>query len=131
MKKKSVFDAFALLAYLKQESRFEKVKNLLLTEDIQIIINNINLGEIYYILARERGIAQADYFIQTIFPCLSIFRVSNSFEDVIEAAKIKAEYSLSYADCFAAATAKREKAPLVTGDPEFKKVEKFITVDWL
>ncbi len=131
MKKKSVFDSFALLAYLKKESRFDKVKSLLSAEDIQIMINDINLGEIYYILARERGTVQADYFIQTIFPTLPINRISSGLEEVLEAARIKAQYSLSYADCFAVMTAKKENARLVTGDPEFKKVEKLIKIDWL
>jgi predicted nucleic acid-binding protein len=31
---------------------------------------------------------------------------------------------MSLADCFAAALAKREKAEVYTGDPEFKTVEK-------
>lgn len=39
--------------------------------------------------------------------------------------------SLSLADAFAAALAKKLKANLVTGDPEFKAVEKEIKIDWL
>lgn len=131
MKKKSVLDAFAVLAYLKKESQFEKVKNLLLSEDSQALINEINIGEVYYIVARERGREQADYFIHSILPSLPITQVSNTFQDVLEAARIKAEYSISYADCFAVATAKKESSPLLTGDPEFKKVEGIIKLDWL
>ena len=36
-----------------------------------------------------------------------------------------------YADCFAAALAKLRNAELITGDPEFKEVEKEIKVSWL
>ena len=36
-----------------------------------------------------------------------------------EAAKLKAKYTIAYADCFAAILASRLKALLVTGDPEF------------
>ena len=36
---------------------------------------------------------------------------------------------MSYADCFAAALAKVKNSELVTGDPEFKKVE--IKIHWL
>lgn len=39
-------------------------------------------------------------------------------ETVLNAARIKAKYPLSYADAFAAATAVQHKAPLWTGDPE-------------
>jgi predicted nucleic acid-binding protein len=39
-------------------------------------------------------------------------------ELVIAAARIKAGGGISYADCFAIATARRFEAPLLTGDPE-------------
>ena len=35
------------------------------------------------------------------------------------------------ADAFAAALAKEKKAELVTGDPEFKPLEKEIKINWL
>jgi hypothetical protein len=36
---------------------------------------------------------------------------------------------MSFADCFAAALAKQKRATLLTGDLEFKQVEKEITID--
>ena len=130
MKKKRVLDSFALLAFLKMESKYEEVKSLLSSEDI-LIMNDINIGEIFYILSRERGNEKAEYFINTILPSLPIKRVTNTFEDVIEASRIKAVYSLAFADCFAIATAKKENASIVTGDPEFKKVQKVIDIEWI
>jgi len=50
---------------------------------------------------------------------------------VIDAAKIKAEHPLSFADCFAATLARKHDASIVTGDPEFKKIEHLVTVEWL
>lgn len=38
---------------------------------------------------------------------------------------------MSYADAFAAALSKEKKAGLVTGDPEFKALEKEIDINWL
>jgi predicted nucleic acid-binding protein len=38
---------------------------------------------------------------------------------------------MSYADCFAAALAKINKAELITGDREFKEVEGEVKVVWL
>lgn len=131
MKKKIVLDSFALLAYLKKEDGFEKVKRLLSDNDVHALINDINVGETYYIIARERGLDQADYFIDVIMPSMPITSVANELQEVIEAARIKAKYSLSYADCFAAATSYRERAPLITGDPEFKKVQDIIEIEWL
>jgi predicted nucleic acid-binding protein len=57
--------------------------------------------------------------------------LDNSLEDVIAAGRIKAIHALSYADCFAAATAIRMQAPLVTGDPEFKSLGKQLPIDWI
>ncbi len=57
--------------------------------------------------------------------------ISNTFDDVIDAAKIKAEYPLSFADCFVAALARKKDAVILTGDPEFKKLEHVVTIEWL
>ena len=94
-------------------------------------MNEINIGETYYIIARERGLKQADYFVETVLPNLPVQVIPNSFEQILEASRIKAKYPISYADCFAVATAVREKATIVTGDPEFKKVKNLVEVEWL
>lgn len=131
MKKKKLLDSFALLAYLNKENNFDKVKSLFLSEDVILLINEINIGETFYILIRERGTEKAEYFINTIFPSLSITPITNVFSDVLEASRIKAKHPISYADCFAVATALKENASIVTGDPEFKKVQDIVEIDWL
>ena len=52
-------------------------------------------------------------------------------ELIWEAAEIKARFSISYADCFAAATALRFEASILTGDPKFKKLGDLVKVVWL
>ena len=47
------------------------------------------------------------------------------------AADFKARFKLSLADAFAAALAKEKKTELVTGDPEFRALEKEIKIHWL
>ena len=94
-------------------------------------MNEINIGEVYYIIARERGFNNADYLIEIILPSLPIEIISNSFDQIIDAARLKARYPLSFADCFAIATCINEKAMILTGDPEFKKVESLIDIEWL
>ncbi len=51
----------------------------------------------------------------------------------MKAARLKARFPISYADAFAAATAREENAILVTGDRDFKVLEKerIVSVDWL
>jgi predicted nucleic acid-binding protein len=131
VKKKSVLDAYALLAYLKKEGGHARVLELMESGDSDLFINSINVGEVFYIIARARGIQAADYFLTVILPSLPVTMLENSLEDVIAAARLKAVHAFSYADCFAAATAIREQAPLVAGDPEFKSLGKQLKIDWI
>ena len=133
MKNTFVLDAFAMLAYLQKERGSERVRELLSTGqgDSSVIMNATNIGEVYYILARERSVGEADFFIDLIVPSLNIRVELNDMQDVIAAARIKAAYPLSYADAFAAATAQKHAAVLLTGDPDFKHVDKSIDVEWL
>jgi len=131
MRKKIVLDSYALLAYLKKEDNYQKVKEILSSPDSTIVMNELNIGESYYILARHRGFEQADYFIEVILPGLPITISSNSFEHIIMASRLKAKYPISYVDCFVIATALKEKAVVLTGDPEFKKAEEIVKIHWL
>ena len=130
MKKEKVLDSFALLAYLQMEGKYKKVKDLLASDEV-LFMNDINVGEAFYVLAKERGVEKAEYFVNTVLPNLPIKLVPNALQDVLEAARIKATHSISYADCFVVATALKKDAAIVTGDPEFKKVQKTVQIEWM
>ncbi len=134
MNRKRLLDSFALLAYLNKEAGFEMVRDVLAVAQKSgndVLMNEINVGEAYYILYRKRGPEKAKYFLDTIMAGLPIVTFPNNFENVIDAAQIKAEYPLSFADCFAVSTARRENAAIITGDPEFKKIEHLVEIEWL
>lgn len=128
-----VFDSHALLKLFQKEKGYEKVVHIL--EDIKKTggskyINAINLGEIIYSTKREFGdqkklevLANIERLNFTLLP------VPNSL--IFQAAEFKAQYSISYADCFALASAIEHKAIMVTGDPEFKKVEHLVKIVWV
>ena len=128
-----IFDSHALLNLFQKEKGHGKVVRLL--EEIGRTgaikyINAINLGEIIYSTKREFGdqkklevLASIERLDFTILP------VPNPL--IFQAAEYKAEYSISFADCFALASAIEYKATLVTGDPEFKKVEHLVEMVWL
>jgi ribonuclease VapC len=128
-----LLDAHALLAFLERERGSESVKAALKSAratGTHLLINDINVGEVYYTIARERSDESARSFLAHL-ERLPIRTVSNSLSDVIEAAGIKARFAVSYADAFAVATARRAKAVVMTGDPEFKAVEGLVAIEWL
>jgi ribonuclease VapC len=128
-----IFDSHALLKFFQKEKDYEKVVHLL--EEIKRsgvtkYINAINLGEIIYATKREFGdqkklevLANIERLNFTVLP------IPNNL--IFQAAEHKAQYNISYADCFALASAIEHKAILVTGDPEFKKVEHLVEIMWV
>jgi ribonuclease VapC len=93
-------------------------------------INVVNLGEIIYATKREFGdLKKIEVLAHIERLNFVILPVTNAL--VFQAAEFKAQYSISYADCFALASAVEHKALLVTGDPEFKKVEHLVNIVWI
>lgn len=128
-----LLDSFALLAYLNDETGRTRVEELLtLAENrkCRIIVCLVNLGEVLYITERERGLAMAQNAL-ALMENLPLDLLDASRDLVLDAAHIKAHYAISYADAFAAATALRENAVVVTGDPEFESIEQLVKVEWL
>ena len=60
----------------------------------------------------------------------AIYRIVNA-PSPKEAAEIKSEYPVAYADAFCIATAVRAKGSVLTGDPEFNTVGGLVRVIWL
>ena len=50
-------------------------------------------------------------------------------DDIWNAASLKGRFPIAYADGFAAALAQKYNCPLVTGDPEFRSVDR-LELDW-
>ena len=128
-----VLDSYALLTYFNSEPAGAEVKRLLEAANEQqtaLFLSQINLGEIYYIAYRRRGPDKAQEAIKTL-RALPITLCEASEVRILAAAEIKAQHSVSYADAFGAALAQELRATLVTGDPEFKKLEPGLAVMWL
>lgn len=119
--------------YLKQEKGYEKVVSELKSAKVSpssLLVSEISIGEVCYIAIRNRLIKDINGFLQILF-ALPIVRIHPDFDMIIEAAHIKAKYPISYADAFVVAAAQRENAIILTGDPEFKKVEGMVEIEWL
>jgi ribonuclease VapC len=131
--KSIIFDSFAILKYYQDESGAAKVEKLLHSAQrgkIKVLINKINLGEVYYLTIRRIGLEPAKENLERLLN-LPIEVIAPSSEITMRAAEIKAQYAISYADCFAVATAELFSGSVLTGDPEFKKVEHLVAVDWI
>ncbi len=131
--KRILFDSHALLKFSQDEEGADKVEQFLLyslNRKLKAYLSEINLGEIYYISIRRLGLESAKLYLEQLLD-LPIDIVSPSSEIIRGAAEIKDQYAISYADCFAAATALKYSASIITGDPEFKKVDHIVTIEWL
>lgn len=128
-----VFDSWAIMSYLGGEPSAERVADIMADaheEDIPLLMTVVNAGEVWYILAREVSVTEADSSIRQLRQ-LGIRLVDADWDLAYDAAGFKSKHKMSFADCFAAALAKQRKAHLLTGDKEFKQVEPEITIDWL
>lgn len=133
MKRRRLLDSFAVLAWIQDEAGAEKVQGLLIQaqrQKIPLLMTVINLGEVYYRLARQRGHPFAQQIIRQLHVLPLQFHGCGEAL-ALEAAKIKADHPMAIADAIAVATAQQEGASIVTGDPEFTKVQHLVTIEWL
>ena len=132
-KNKKLLDSHAALKFLRKERGFEAVERVLrraAAGDLKLLMSEINLGEVYYVLLRTQGKAAGEEIFAS-FLMLPVERVAADFTLVLSAAKLKAEFPVSYADCFAVATAMQHRAAVVTGDPQFKQLERQVVIEWV
>jgi len=128
-----VLDAYALMAFFEDEPGADFVRGLIhkaVESDTNLLISVVNLGEVWYSIARIDSPETADQYVHEI-KGLGIEVVDIGWTLTCQAAAFKASGNISYADCFAAALAKNRKAELVTGDKEFKVLEGEIKISWL
>ncbi|HWE66979.1 MAG TPA: type II toxin-antitoxin system VapC family toxin [Acidimicrobiales bacterium] len=107
-------DSWAILRWLEgAEPSAGRVDRSLETRPI---MSWVNLGEVFYVIHRAAGADRARSVINNLRHRLRLDLPSEA--RVLEAATIKAQYALAYADAFAIATAVAHRATLLTGDPE-------------
>lgn len=129
----TVLDSHALLAFFRGEDAALAVKELLhkaAIADRPVHMTEVNYAEVKSMLLKKDG-AEAWEQAASVLRSLPI-----EFHPILRplsdtAADFKARFKISLADAFAAALAKEKKAELVTGDHEFKVLEKEIKITWL
>ena len=129
----AVLDANALLAFFRGEESADAVKELLhkaASADRPLHMTEVNYAEVKYTLLKKDGPEaweQAENILKSL--PIEFHPATRPLADA--AAGFKARHKISLADAFAAALAKEKKTELVTGDLEFKALEKEIKIHWL
>lgn len=128
-----VLDSFALIAYFRDEPGAETVESLLVAaskKDVPLHMTDVNYAEVKYSIIKKDGMAaweEAAKILQGL--PIDFHSSTRAMADI--AADFKARYKISLADAFAAALAQENKAELITGDLEFKALEKEVRISWL
>ena len=132
MKSGYLFDSHALLSFFQKEKGADAVAKILRKarkQRLDRLICIINLGEIVYMTKKRFGNNKKLEVLGRVGQLG--FKVLPARDSLVyKAAELKAEYPISYADCFALACAQEHSATLDTGDPEFKKVAPLVKIHW-
>ena len=130
-----VLDACALIAVLSQEEGWEKViavYDMAVSGQVRLVMNKVNLLEVYYGDYRAHGKDAADNMISAVLA--APIQIIPEIEDKVfrEAGRLKATYHISLADAIVLAQAAVLNGKLLTSDHhEFDTVEKNEAVSFL
>jgi ribonuclease VapC len=128
-----VLDSWALLAYFEGEEAGAKVAEIFkeaAEAQKKLLISVINWGEVLYITESRYGEAKRNE-VERLMNQMHLEVVDVDKDLTREAARLKANAKLPYADSFAAALARLRKAILITGDQDFKSIESQVKIAWL
>lgn len=128
-----VIDSWAILAFMQDEPAAEGIADTLADAQeagIPVVMTVVNAGEVWYIVARRTSHSEADRTLRLIRE-IGVRLVDADMALTKIAAGFKVKGNISFADCYAAALAKQQRAVLLTGDPEFRQLEDEISIRWL
>lgn len=108
----------------------QRVMDLAIDGEAQLLMSVVNWGEVYYATWRDRGQRVASGIVDEIAR-LPVEIEEANYEATRMAAELKAQFGLPYADCFAASLARRKDAPVLTADADFKVVKGLVAVQFI
>lgn len=128
-----VLDTWPILEWMNGRQPATESVERLFDESVaggaQLFMSAINAGEVYYFLRKLHSERLAESW-RNSSRTLPITIEAPSGDEIWDAALLKGQYSISYADAFAAALAQKYRCALVTGDPEFRTVAQ-LDLDWI
>jgi uncharacterized protein len=107
----------------------EKLFDEALADTTRLFMSAINAGEVYYFLRKRYSQKLAESWRESSRTLPITVEVPTATE-IWDAALLKGQYPIAYADAFAAALGQKYRCPLVTGDPDFRLIPN-LELDWI
>ena len=131
-----VLDACAVIALLNDEGGADTVAGLITRAGVgtdRLFMSGIQALEVYYDRIYIKGREYAETVLESLYASPIIILQEITRDIIQEAGRFKTSYSMSLGDTFAAASAKKLAAALVTRDKEMKALEEAgeFSVLWL
>lgn len=131
--KTRVLDSWAILEWMSgRQPATELVAGLLEEAEharIRLLMSAINVGEVYYFLRKHHSGDLAEEWRGSSRTLPATLEVP-AMDDIWSAAVLKSRFPIAHADAFAAALALKYNCPLVTGDPELRRVDE-LQIVWI
>ena len=131
--KTRALDSWAILEWISGRQPATDLVGGLLNEaeqgEIRLLMSAINVGEVYYFLRKHHSAGLAESWRESSRTLPVTIEVPTN-DDIWNAATLKSQFPIAYADAFAAALALKYDCPLVTGDPEFRRIPQ-LQIDWI
>ncbi len=131
--KTRVLDSWAIIEWMSGRLPAAQIVGMLLGQgeigQSRLVMSAINVGEVYYFLRNRKTEALAKSWRDSSQTLPMTIEVP-AMGDIWSAASLKGRFPIAYADAFAAALAIKHRCPLVTGDPEFQRVDE-LKLDWI
>jgi uncharacterized protein len=96
---------------------------------LRLLMSAIHVGEVYYFLRKHHSEALAASWRESS-PTLPVTIEVPTLSEIWDAATLKGRFPIAYADAFAAALALKHQCPIVTGDPEFRSIDR-LEIHWV
>ena len=128
-----VLDTSAVIAFLCDEEGADVVEGYLnkaRKESIRLCVSFATLAEVFSSATKKEGKDRAEFYVAVI-KSWPVKWVHSSEELCLSAGMLKAQYRISFADAFIAATAIHLDAFLVHKDPEFEALKAILRTELL
>jgi uncharacterized protein len=131
--KTRVLDTWPILEWMNgRQPATDAVERLFdesLAGSARLFMSAINAGEVYYFLRKTHSERIAESWRELSATIPATIEVPTA-DEIWDAALLKGQYPIAYADEFAAALAQKYRCPLVTGDAEFRSILE-LDLDWI